>query len=430
VYLLVPGTKYFRAPSTMFFLAALAVAALTGEGVENVLRGRVGLVYPIAWAAGALLLAGLAAGGALTTVSLGLAGPDGADLVVDNASAVTAGALRCLAFVVLTGLVLMLRYRKRLPPRAAAWTLALLLAADLWSVEHLYWRFSPPASVVFASDAAIDYVRSQPQPARVLALGVGSSAAARDPELFGDALMIHRVRSALGYHSNEIARYDVLTGKAEGFRPIFSSQLWRLLNIRFLLCDLASLPVPGSQLVVGPVRDAAGSTVYLYRLPGDNPAAWVAPVSVKAGDDQALATVRDPRFDPTVAAVYDTAAPVPGRVVEKLPTPLGISVSSLRYDPGHMTFHLDRPAPAGASLIVSENFYPGWTATADGAPAVTARADYTLIGVPLPAGASTVDLVFRSRIFTIGAFVTLGAGLAAALWWVATVFTGARPRDV
>jgi hypothetical protein len=427
VYALVPGTKYFRAPSTMFFMAALAVAVLAGEGVENVLRRQVPYGYLWAWVAAAAGIALLAAGGALTTIASGLAIPEMADRVADNAPAVTVGALRCLLLVALVAALLALSRRRTLDVRAAAGLLALLVAADLWSIEKRYWVFSPPASITYASDAAIDYVRQQPQPGRVLALQLAADAAPRDPVLFGDALMIHRVRQVIGYHGNEIKRYDVLTGRDDNYRPLLTSQLWRLLNIRFLLTNVGSLSLPGAQLVAGPVRDAAGTTVYLFRLPGDDPVAWVTPVSVKAGDEQALATVRDERFDPTVAAIYDSAAAVEGQHIDRLPTALGIGVSATRYDPGHLTFHLDRPAPAGASLVVSENFYPGWDATVDGKAATVARADYTLIGVPLPAGATTVDLVFRSRAFAIGAMITVGAALVALLW-LAVSLIPERPR--
>jgi hypothetical protein len=292
-------------------------------------------------------------------------------------------------------------------------------------VERLYWQFSPPASVTYASDAAIDYVRAQPQPGRVLPIELGPGAAPHDAELEGNALMIHRIRQAIGYHSNQLKRYDVLTGKPD-YRPLFSGQLWRLLNIRFVLTNVDSLPLPGVQRVAGPTRDASGTTVYLYRLPGDDPAAWVTPVSVKVGDDQALATVMDPRFDPLIAAIYDTSAAVTGERVDKAPTPLGITVTVTRYDPGHMTFRLDRPAPAGASLIVSENFYRGWHATVDGKPAPVGRVDYTLIGVPLPAGATTVDLVFHNSAFTWSATLTLLAALAAAVWWAGVVISERR----
>jgi hypothetical protein len=80
-----------------------------------------------------------------------------------------------------------------------------------------------------------------------------------------------------------------------------------------------------------------------------------------------------------------------------------------------MSIALD-PAPAGPSyLLVSENWYPDWRATVDGAPAQALRGDGSLITVPLPAGARRVDLVFRSDAYARGKLVTLltVAGLIA-----------------
>jgi hypothetical protein len=426
VYVLVPGTKYFRAPSTMFFLAALAVAVLAGEGVDNVLRRHVRMRYALVWVGVAALIAVLAATGVLTTISAGLALPQLADRVQANASALTIGALRCLVFVVATAAVLMLVRDDKVPTGIAVGLIAVIVAADLWSVERMYWRFSAPAAVVYASDSATAYLQHQAQPGRVVAAPLSNEVSGRDPELEYDALMVHRIRQATGYHGNEVRRYDVLAGKDQGYQPLLTPQIWRLLNVQYFLTNVGTLKSPGLQLVVGPVRDASGTTLYLYRLPGDNPVAWVTPVSVKAPDDQALATVTDTRFDPLVAAVYDTAAPVAGQRVEKLPAPLGIAVTATRYDPGHMTFRLDRPAPAGASLIVSENFYPGWTATVDQKPAADGRADYTLIGVPLPAGATTVDLTFHDPAYAAGKVITYCAALIALGWWVTAVLVARR----
>jgi hypothetical protein len=426
VYALVPGTTFFRAPATIFFLAALAIAALAAEGVDNVLADKISIRYVIAWVAVGGAISLMAAGGALTTMSTIIAGPDASDRVAANAPFVTVGSLRSLVFVLLIGAVLVLRYRMRLSPRLAGWAIAALVVIDLWTIERLYWNFSPPASVVFGSNAAIDYVKREAQPARVLAVQLSPDAARGDPFLNYDALMVNRVRLMAGEHGNELRRYEALIGLDQGPRALFNGQLWRLLNVRFLLTNLTPLPLPGSQLVAGPVRDGVGTNLYLYRLPGDNPGAWVTPVSVKAGDEQTLATVLDQRFDPTLAAVYDTAAPVTGQHIDKLPPPLGITATATRYDPGHMTFHLDKPAPAGASLIVSENFFRGWSATVDGHPTAVGRADYTLIGVPLSAGATTVDLEFHSRADSVGLMVTFAAATLALLWLAAVAVLDRR----
>jgi hypothetical protein len=253
--------------------------------------------------------------------------------------------------------------------------------------------------------------------------------APRDPEFEGDALMIHGIRQVVGYHSDELRTYDLLIDKAENSRQALNPKVWSLLNVEYIYSDADSVPLPGIQRLVGPVRNASGSTVYLYRVPGDNPAAWVVPVAVKAPDDQTLATVRDPRFPPLQAAIFDTAAQVPvSKNLTTLPPALGITATTTRYEPGHITVQLSAPAPAGATLVVSENHYPGWTATVDGKPAVAARADFTLIGVPLTAGSRTIDLVFHDPAFPIGVWITLLTTGAALIWWAVALSVGARAR--
>ena len=78
---------------------------------------------------------------------------------------------------------------------------------------------------------------------------------------------------------------------------------------------------------------------------------------------------------------------------------------------------LDQPAPNGSALIVSENYYPGWSALADGKPVTVGRADMTLIGVELPAGAKKIELRFTSKPYETGKTVTLAALLLALGWW-------------
>ena len=76
---------------------------------------------------------------------------------------------------------------------------------------------------------------------------------------------------------------------------------------------------------------------------------------------------------------------------------------------------LDRPAPAGAALVVAENFYPGWKASVDGKAAPIGRAEYSLIGVPLAAGAREIALDFTSAPYETGKLLTWIAILAAAI---------------
>ncbi|MBC7791012.1 MAG: hypothetical protein H7Z74_13780 [Anaerolineae bacterium] len=426
VYAIVPGTKFFRAPGTFFFVAWLALSTLAALGADRALRRDFTRRYLIGWgiAGGVILL--LALTGALVNIGTSVAIPQRFDTVVANAGNVRIGAVRSIVFL-LIGLALLETLRVgRVRPRVAGWALVVLVAVDLWSIERLYWRFSRPAAELYASDPAIDYIKKQDQPGRVLALAFGQTEGYHDPFLGGDALMIHDIRQVLGYHGNELGRFQRLYAKNESNeaqlqRLLGNPNFWKLSNMRYLLTNLPEQVFPGFTKVLGPIKNAAGSTSYLYTVPGDNPAAWVTPVIIKVPDDDAYAAVLDPRFDARQAALFDTSAKVIGKQVQALPAPLGITAKVTRYDPGHISVELGTPAPEGSALVVSENYYPGWRATVDGKPAAADRADFTLIGVALPTGARIVDLTFESRPYQVGKTITLLAiaiSLGLAIWGI------------
>ncbi|MHB1223762.1 MAG: hypothetical protein ACYC2G_06890 [Gemmatimonadaceae bacterium] len=411
VYAIVPGTKFFRAPSTIYYVTTFSVAVLAAAGTQRALARQISLRYVGAWVGGAVLVLLLAVSGGFTNLGLSLAAPQLAGYVVENQSAVVLGAFRSLLFVVLAAAVVVAERRRTLRPAAAGWALVAIVGADLWTIERQYWRFSPPADELYASDPAIDYLKAQEEPGRVLALPLQPLTGGRRDPYFARAggLMHHKVRNVLGYHGNEIGRYDVLLGTDEGMNQLANPNLWQLLNIRYFMTNVSQAPFEGAELVVGPVSNVVGDTVYLYRMPGDNPLAWVTPAIVKAPDNAVLATIREPAFDVRSAALFDTAAAVQGQELTSAPAPIDLPVSVTHYAPGEIDLRLARPAPAGAALVVSENYYPGWTATVNGKPVPVGRADFTLVGVALPEGAREVTLRFHSEAYERGKLVTLAA---------------------
>jgi hypothetical protein len=426
VYGIVPGTKFFRAPSTMLYVVSFCVAVLAALGVDRVLTRRdASPKYLIGWLAAGFFIAVLATSGALTGIATTLAIPQLLDRVDEGRAALTVGAWRSFLVVVVITAVLFAVGRGKLSAIAVGWILPALITLDLWSVERHYWGFSRPAAVLFKSDPAVDYLTRIPQPARVLPYALQPVASAPDPFMrYGDGratgFMVHRIRNVVGYHGNELGRYQQLTGwdLDPGWVQRFANaNLRRLTNTRYWYTNVSEPPLPGMRLVAGPATNAAGNIVYLYEFPEDNPIAWVAPLAIKAPDENVLATVLDPRFDVRRAALFDTAAAVPVQPVPTtLPPPADVRVTATRYEPGHISLTLDRPAPAGSALIVSENYYPGWTATVDGRAAPTGRAQYVLIGVSLPEGARSVELNFRSPTYARGKAITMAAlGIAIVM---------------
>ncbi len=426
---LVPGTKSFRAPSTMLYVISFCTAIFAAIGAERAIAGRMRTAYAIAAGVIALVVAVLASSGALTNVAMAMV-PSGyglEDRVAANASALTLGAWRSFGVVAVTLALCLAAARRVIAPRIVAFALVAVVAADLWSIERLYWMFSPPATELYAGDAVIDYLKKQPESGRVFALATQDmTGTRRDPYLGsgegkGTGFMVHGIRSVSGYHGNELGRFDELTGwdTQDYLKQLSNPQMRQLLNVRYLYTNNTTPPVPGATMVAGPVTNTAGNSVSLFELPGDHAGAWVTLLTVKVPDENALATLQSPQFDTRAAMLVDPTSTLPSQPVPSTPPPRSdITVRSTTWAPGHIVLALDKPAPANAALVVSENFYPGWTATVDGKPTTVERADYVLMGLALPVGAKNVELTFTSPTYQTGKLITLGALILGTLWLV------------
>src|ERR1700694_5569935 len=347
-YAIIPGTKYFRAPATIFFVGTLAIAILACAGAERFVEGKVGPKYLTGWLIAAGVVALLASTGALTSFAESFADDRQLDGVRANSSALIAGAWRSFAFVALAVTLGLATLRGRVSARAAAWALAVLMTIDLWTVERLYWMFSPPAKVIYASDPIVDMLKAEPQPVRVLAVPFVQPSQP-DAFLTGDALMTHRIRNVLGYHGNQLGRYNELTGGRTTPQQLLSPNVFQLTNTKYSLTNIPEIPfLPNIVLAKGPVRNASGDVVYLYKLTDYHPYSWLTPVAVKAPDEQVLVTVLNPRFDVKRAALFDTSAKVRSSAgVQALPAPIAATTSVSHYEPGKVRIDLSAPAPAG-----------------------------------------------------------------------------------
>ena len=442
VYELIPGTKFFRAPSTIIYVFAFALSVLAALGTERVLARQINQKVVLAWLAFGALIALLASGGAIATASSGLAtdwarnyaaergiDPSAVPQIVEqvmsgNRGPLLLGAWRSFFFLACAAIGVLGYLRGKVNGRALVVALLSIIALDLWSIERKYWMFSPPARVLYASDAAIEHLKRDPQPARVAVVALSDSGVAFPDPYFGNdrkgkgtGLMVHGIRSITGYHGNELGRYQQLSEfrTAPGAPPaLFSPTFFRHENVRYLYTN-AAVADTAMKLVVGPIRNSAGSTVYLYRLPGDNPYAWVASAMTRAPDGDVLPAVLDPRFDQRRLAVFSDTSVLHITPPTSLPAPSTLTTSTSNYGPGRATIALSGPSPAGAALVVSENYFPGWTATVDGKAQPTYRADYNLIGVPLPPGARTIELSFHDSAVDTGTGITLVAMAFALL---------------
>ena len=442
IYELVPGTKFFRAPSTIIYVFAFSLSILAALGAEQVLALRANTRVVFGWLAFATAIALLATVGGVAKASSVLAesfaqsyvtnrGADPAAVpqIVEqvmsmNRGAILIGAWRSLLFTALAGISILAYLRGRITARVLMIVLPAVIAVDLWSIERKYWLFTPPARFQFASDPVIQYLKHEKEPGRVLVRAPAPDSVNRDLDPYygrdlqgkGTGFMVHGIRTVTGYHGNELGRYDQLALDEYGANlPVqMTPAFWRHENVRYLYANVA---VPDTQfrLLVGPVKNSAGSTAFLYRLPGNNPYAWVTSGMTKAPDSDVLPAVLDPRFDPLRLAVFSDTSALRMNPVSALPAPSGITTSTSDFGPGRATIVLSAPATPGAALVVSENYFPGWAAIVDGKPVPTYRVDFNLIGVPLPTGARSVALTFHDAAVDTGKGITVTALVLAAL---------------
>ena len=257
--------------------------------------------------------------------------------------------------------------------------------------------------------------------------------------------MVHRIRNVTGCHGNELGRYQRFGGFGEGVSSYNPAQFLSTAgaqheNVHFLLTNAPDtvMQIVQSQLhsgpfthVLGPVKTAAGSTVHLYRVAGQNPLAWVAAAIVAGDSEQTLATVISPGFDPGRAAIVDAGSSVPSIPIQAVPPAAVTKATTTRYEPQAIDITLDRPALAGQALVVSENYFPGWRAVADGKAATVARMNYNLTGVVLPSGARVIQLRFVDDAYEKGKIITLVAlVVAVGLWGFGVTVERQRQRPV
>ena len=441
IYALVPGTRFFRAPSTIIYVLTFALCVLSALGFERVLARRLHprLIkrYIIGWMSFASVIAVLGQSGVLTRVakqlSYGVAklhghDPKGfAEFVGANQSALAPGALRSLAFVLIVAALMSAWYARKLSATRFAALLVLTGGADLWSIAHSYWRFSQPAATLFASDPILRYLQVQTQPGRVVVYTRSTDhRVSSDPYYggrgFGEGagFMVHGIRSVTGYHGNQIARYDELSANGASVNPSF----WQHENVRWMYTNL---DIADSILhkINGPTFNSAGSASYLYEIPGDNSYSWVASSFGTRDDVAAAKEVLRNDYNPRAFVSVAPATEINGQAVHVAPAlltePSTIKTTVSDFGPGRATIQLDAPAIEGSALVIAENYYKGWRAMAGGKPLPVMRAAYNLVGVPLPVGARTVAFTFQDERYYTGRLVTLIAlgvtAMLTALGW-------------
>ena len=105
-------------------------------------------------------------------------------------------------------------------------------------------------------------------------------------------------------------------------------------------------------------------------------------------------------FDPETEVVLTEAPPLAlqGGLIAGTVTWLERTPNRLRF-----AVHTQQPA----LLVVSDNWFPAWRATVNGAEQPLLRAYHSLRAVPIPTGEHTVEMVYESALVRTSIWISL-----------------------
>jgi hypothetical protein len=154
-------------------------------------------------------------------------------------------------------------------------------------------------------------------------------------------------------------------------------------------------------LALGPYRLVHSGDVKIYENLRALPRAFMAPRAEVVRDEAAArARLADPNFDVAGSVILAEGETKAGSS--------GAAVSVTAYAPESVRL----TAQGAGYLVLTDAWYPGWTATLDGAPAPILRADLMFRAVFVPEGLHTVELRFEPASVRAGLWVSGLAWLA------------------
>lgn len=320
-----------------------------------------------------------------------------------------------------------LRLRGRLSSSLFTAAVLLLVAGDLFRAGVGYNPAIPTRHAVQPVTGAIRYLQSQ-RPARFVGigpLGLGSFV----PPLTPDLAMRYGLYDARGYDYPVEARYEQLWRQNVAtssdcfyaFCPQTVATTPRALHALGLF-GVTNLVAAPQDPLLGLRRAYTGADARIYVNPYALPRAFLVERQlVVAGDHSALATVSSPGFPARAVAV--TGRQLPGLPNARGPaTGGGGTARVVAYHPEQVT--VQTSSTRRALLVLTDNYFPGWTAVVDGKAVSIHRIDYLLRGVSVPAGNHQVEFHYEPISWRLGWIIS---GLTL-LVLTAFVFAGRRCR--
>jgi len=332
----------------------------------------------------------------------------------DTAWAVLRGsaAQRAVLCLCVLGMVALWQ-RGRVPPRVVHGTLLLVTLVDTFSVHQAVVPLAPPAATHSPCGGApvVQALRARAgaEPFRVhwnasVPTGVDTSASAAAawaawtanscrPNLGAE----QGLEYATGYSGIRLKTLEDLNRRG------LLKRLLPAMNVRFYAVDLAQPPLPSRSEVLlfepGQVR--------WDEDPQALPRAFLASsVHWVRTDEETFQALASPDFDPRYQAVL--------RGEGAAPAGPAAGVVRVRYE-GSQRVILNVETATGGYVILSDAYYPGWTAERAGVPVPILQANHIMRAVAVEPGHHTIVIQYRPRSVQVGLAVSVVGCVLALL---------------
>lgn len=272
-----------------------------------------------------------------------------------------------------------------------------LITFDLFSIDNAAYNADPKPR--YPTTSIIQTIQNDRDVFRVVDEG-------KMPGHFG---LGYRLEEIGGISPLRVARYDTLLDSLP------EETLWPLLNVRYVITGRPGFASADLVMNDGDTR--------LLRLQSTLPRAWFVASAVQGADDHAaLDAMKSDSFDPRAIAYISDSLPFPINADSARGT-----MTFKKRDPEHLVILVN--APADGLLVLSEVYYPGWSAAVDGASAPILRADVALRAVPVRAGAHRIEMIFDPGSVKIGMAISIATLLMVLLGMLTDALQFGRQRD-